>query len=302
MQPHTRDPGTSPIHTGGHRVRLPTELGSRLVQALAQSRIRWWKRLLISTFIRHFSIRLDEAVEPDAERYPSFNAFFTRALRPEARPLAPAPALLCPVDGQLVTTGQAGFDGLVSVKGQPFTWTGLLGQPANRLPAGLFDSTALFFNLYLAPGNYHRVHLPAAGTLRHVDWIPGRFVSVSPGRLRRDPDRYVKNERVVLGFDTRMGPLLLVLVAARLVGGIETVWCKARTSRRGHDPSFRIRLQSGIDQSWDRGQEIARFNYGSTVILLVPGSRWNPCVSPDPVQFGLPLAKPSRPSQSAPGS
>lgn len=295
MHPHVRDPGTPPIRTGRRRGRFPTELGSRLVQALARSHVRWWKRLLIGTFIRHFSIRLDEAVEPDAGRYPSFNAFFTRALRPEARPLAAAPALLCPVDGRLVTMGQAGFEGLVAVKGQPFTWAGLLGQPPNGIPAGLFNPTALFFNLYLAPGNYHRVHLPAAGTLCHVDWIPGRFASVRPERLRSDPDRYVENERVVLGFDTRMGPLLLVLVAARLVGGIETVWCAARTSRRNHDPSFRIRLQSGIGRSWDRGQEIARFNYGSTVILLVPGSRWNPCVSPDPVQYGHPLAQPCAP-------
>ncbi len=292
MHPRAQDPGTPPLRTSTRAGHPLTEFGSRLVQALVQSRVHWWKRLLIGSFIRQFSIRLDEAVEPDAGSYPSFNAFFTRALRPDRRPLAAAPALLCPVDGQLVTTGQTGFDGLLTVKGRPFTWTGLLGPRPDDMPVGLFDPTALFFNLYLAPGNYHRVHLPLDGTLRHAEWIPGRFASVRPEKLTRDPDRYVGNERVILGFDTPMGPLSLVLVAARLVGGIETVWCKARPTRRAQDPSFRVRLQSGIGQSWDRGQEIARFNYGSTVILLVPGSLWNPCARLEPVQFGQPLAWP----------
>ncbi len=299
MRQHPQDPTSPAAAPETQPGQLWTELGSRLLRLLTQCRVRWWKRLLIGTFIRHFSIPLDEAAQPDAEAYPDFNAFFTRALRPGARPLAAAPALLCPVDGRLVTSGQAGVEGLLAVKGQPFTWSGVCtrepgtGPAGSTSPAGFFDPTALFFNLYLAPENYHRVHLPAAGTLRRAEWIPGRFASVRPARLRRNPDLYLENERIILEFDTHHGPLLLVLVAARLVGGIETVWCPPRTTRRNHDPAFHLKLQSAVGRSWGRGQEIARFNFGSTVILLVPGSLWSPCDRTDRVRLGQALAWPS---------
>jgi len=241
---------------------------------LTRSRIPWIRWLLIRSFIFAFAVDLADAREPDPDAYPHFNAFFTRALRTDARTQAPRPALLSPVDGTLVSCGQADQSSLVTVKGQAFSWRGLILAPS--LEEGLFTPEALFFNCYLAPRDYHRVHMPDAGHLIRAEWIPGRFRSVRPSRIRRRPETLAQNERVLLTFATERGPLLLILVAARLVGGIETPWCPARQSWRDTGQSFREALATGIGSHFERGEEIGRFNYGSSVLILAPESIWQP--------------------------
>ena len=257
---------------------------------ITRSQMVWLRWLLIRGFMFFYAIDLSDAATGDLRAYSDFNAFFTRALGTGRRPPGPAPDLLSPVDGTLVSFGQAHDSDVVSVKSQAFSWTGL-GSRASPTP-GLFDPDAVFFNFYLAPHDYHRVHMPSAGRLVHAEWIPGRFRSVNPSRVARRPDTLAQNERVLLTFATECGPLQLILIAARLVGGIETPWCPARLSWQDTGPAFQEALARGIGRSFGRGDEIGRFNYGSSVIVLAPGSIWQPTRDLGKVRVGETCARP----------
>ncbi len=261
-----------------------------MVYRLTRSRTPWIRWLLIRSFIFIFAVDLADAEESDPDHYPHFNAFFTRALRASARTHAPPPTLLSPVDGTLVSFGQASLSNLISVKGQAFSWNGLIGEPSAE--DGLFNPEALFFNCYLAPRDYHRVHMPSAGRLTRAEWIPGRFRSVRPNRVARRPETLAQNERVLLTFATECGPLLVILVAARLVGGIETPWCPARLSWCDTRQAFRQALAGGIGSHFERGDEIGRFNYGSSVLVLAPGTAWQPEHELGKILVGEGLARP----------
>ena len=272
------------------RIPAPERWFLAALDALTRCEIPWVRRLLIRSFISIFGVDLNEAAECDPDRYPHFNAFFTRALKAGARTPAPPPCLSSPVDGTLVSLGVASPSGLVSVKGVRFSWHGLIGPSVPE--AGLFNPQAYFFNCYLAPRNYHRVHMPDAGRLIRAEWIPGRFRSVRPDRVARHPEILAGNERVLLTFATRHGPLLLILVAARLVGGIETPWCPARLAWRDTGQSFHEALASGVGTAFGRGDEIGRFNYGSSVLVIAPRAIWKPLHETGTLLVGEALARP----------
>ena len=217
---------------------------------------------IIRRFVRRYGVDMSEAVEPDIARYASFNDFFTRALRPEARPLASAD-WVCPVDGAISQFGAIEHDQILQAKGHRYSTTALLGGDAEM--AEHFDD-GHFATLYLSPKDYHRIHMPCAGELVRMAHVPGALFSVNPTTARGVPGRFARNERVVCIFSTVHGPLALVLVGATLVGSMATVWHGVvNPPRPGHLREWRYtRGQVSLRQ----GDEMGRFLLGSTVVLL----------------------------------
>lgn len=240
----------------------PTRALSQLMHHL--TRIEWpaFKNAHIKLFMQGFNISLAEAEYPRAEDYPTFNAFFTRALKPGARPLdRDATAMISPVDGTVSQAGPIRDGRIVQAKGIDYSAEELLGGDATAFKNGNFTT------IYLAPYNYHRIHMPVTGSLREWSLVPGQLFSVSPGTVRALPRVFSRNERLCAIFDTPRGPIAMVLVGALFVGGIETVWSGAvtppHTDQGGH-------YQTASPVSLERGVEMGRFNMGSTVILLTP--------------------------------
>lgn len=254
---------------------LPHRLLTRLTYRLTRLRAPWIKDALIRVFVRHFRVNLDEALAPDPRAYADFNAFFTRALRPGARPVAPGDRVVCcPVDGAVSQIGIAITDTLLQAKGRGFSLTALLGGDPERAQPFLGGG---FATLYLSPRDYHRIHLPLAGRLREMVHVPGTLFSVSPLTTRMKPNLFARNERLVTLFDTSVGPMALVLVGALNVASIETVWAGAITPPLGKTlRHWRYPPQGDGAVRLDKGAEFGRFNMGSTVILLFgPGAvRW----------------------------
>ncbi len=261
----------------GAQALLPQRLLTRLTYRVARLRTPWVKDALIRAFARHFRVNLDEALASDPRAYADFNAFFTRALKPGARPLAPGDRVICcPVDGAVSQFGSAEADTLFQAKGRDFSLTALLGGDPERARPFLGGS---FATLYLSPRDYHRIHMPLAGRLRDMVHIPGRLFSVSPLTTRMAANLFARNERVVTLFDTPAGPVAVVLVGAINVASIETVWAGAITPPLGKAIRHWSYPQQGDGAvRLDKGAELGRFNMGSTVILLFgPGAvRWEP--------------------------
>lgn len=259
---------------------LPQHAISRAVHAATRWRAPWWKNVFTKWFIRQFRVDLSEALETDPRGYASFNAFFTRALRPDARPLpANAHAIVSPADGAISAIGSINGDTLVQAKGRHFTVTDLLGGDATL--ARRFHG-GRFVTVYLSPADYHRVHTPAAGRLQEMIHIPGRLFPVASFSVRGVDRLFARNERVVALFETNRGPMAVVMVGAINVGSIETVWAGEVTPPRGK----RIRRWLYHDdqaQEFERGQEMGRFNMGSTAIVLFgPGQiDWLPELRPE---------------------
>jgi phosphatidylserine decarboxylase len=224
--------------------------------ALTTSVIRW--------FVGRYGVQMSEAAEPDVTRYATFNDFFTRALRPDARPLAAAD-FTCPVDGAISQVGAIAGDQLVQAKGHTYSVAALLGGDAAL--AATFTN-GRFATLYLSPRDYHRIHMPCDGTLRRMVHVPGELFSVNPATARGIPGLFARNERVVCVFEGTRGPFVLVLVGATIVGSMATVWHgvvnppRPGTVRewRYDDRSIALR----------QGEEMGRFLLGSTVVLLFP--------------------------------
>lgn len=256
---------------------LPTRLLSRCMHSLAGCRIRWFKAVLIRLFMRAYRIDLSEAQIGQPGEYDSLNALFTRALRDDARPLPASPrALVCPVDGTLGQFGSITMGTLVQAKGQVYRVADLLGGRDDLTAAFLGGQFATF---YLAPHNYHRVHMPLAGTLRDSHYIPGRLFGVNPASVRAIPRLFTRNERLATLFDTPAGPMGMILVGAFCVGSIETVWPDPQTHPRNRQPAYSRFAASGPRSiTLPIGAEMGRFNLGSTVIMLLgPGSvAWQP--------------------------
>ncbi len=254
---------------------LPQRLLTRLTYRVTRLRTPRVKDALIRAFTRHFGVSLDEALASDPRAYADFNAFFTRALKPGARPLAPGDRVICcPVDGAISQIGLADADTLLQAKGHGFSLTALLGGDPERAQPFLGGS---FATLYLSPRDYHRIHMPLAGRLREMAHVPGRLFSVSPLTTRMAPNLFARNERVVTLFDTPAGPLALVLVGAINVASIETVWAGTITPPLGKTiRHWSYPPQGDSAVRLDKGAELGRFNMGSTVILLFgPGvARW----------------------------
>jgi phosphatidylserine decarboxylase len=223
---------------------------------------------------------MNEAAEPDIAAYASFNDFFTRALKPGVRPLARAD-LICPVDGAISQFGAIERDQLLQAKGHRYSTTALVGGDAEL--AARFEH-GHFATLYLSPKDYHRIHMPCAGRLQRMIYVPGALFSVNPTTARGVPGLFARNERVVCVFDTEHGPLVLALVGATIVGSMATVWHGVVNPPR----SKRLRewRYDGSDGSpaveLGQGDEMGRFLLGSTVVLLMPNGalRFNPAWAP----------------------
>ena len=244
---------------------LPHRLLSSLARRLAYSSNPRTKQWLIDTVVRKFGVNLAEAAEPDPTAYPSFNAFFTRALKPGARRADPDPrTLVMPADGRISQLGAIKDGRIFQAKGQSFTAAELLGDAAAALPF----REGLFATVYLSPKDYHRVHMPWTGTLRETIHVPGRLFSVGPDAVSRVPRLFARNERLVCLFDTDFGPMASVMVGALLVSGVETVWSGEEIPAYGDRITRKDYRGQGIELK--RFEEMARFNYGSTVVVLLP--------------------------------
>jgi len=248
---------------------LPHRLLSSLARRLAYSDNPRLKRWLIDTVTTKFGVDLSEAANADAATYPTFNAFFTRALKPGVRVADPDPrALLMPADGRISQCGRIEGDRIFQAKGQSFTAAELLGDEAAAQPF----AEGLFATVYLSPKDYHRVHMPWTGTLRQTVHVPGRLFSVGPDAVRRVPRLFARNERLACHFDTDFGPMAVVMVGALLVSGVETVWSGEEIPAYGNAVTVKDYRggQDGEPVILERFEEMARFNYGSTVIVLLP--------------------------------
>jgi phosphatidylserine decarboxylase len=244
---------------------LPHHLLSALMYRV--TRIRWapFKNLLIRRIIDFYGVEMSQALEPAPEHYASFNDFFTRALRPDARPLAPAPdAVLCPADGTLSQAGEIRDGRIFQAKGRDYSLLELLGgerQWSERFSGGHFAT------VYLSPRDYHRVHMPLAGELKRMLHLPGRLFAVNPTTTRLVPRLFARNERVVCLFESPTGPMAIILVGAIFVGGIDTVWAGTVTPAGRRIAGWSYGEAKPAVQL-ERGAEMGRFNMGSTVLLL----------------------------------
>jgi phosphatidylserine decarboxylase len=267
---------------------LPHRALSSLARRLAYSNHPRLSAWLIDTVTRKFGVDLSEAEQPDPRSYPSFNAFFTRGLRAGVRvPDADPRALLMPADGRISQCGRIQAGRIFQAKGQSFTAGELLGDDTAAEPY----ADGLFATVYLSPKDYHRVHMPWTGRLLETVHVPGRLFSVGPAAVRMVPRLFARNERLVCHFDTDFGPMAVVMVGALLVSGVETVWSGIEIPRYGD--AVTVKDYRGADIRLERFAEMARFNYGSTVIVLLPdgvASLAEGLGAESPVQLGQRLA------------
>ena len=243
---------------------LPQHALSQLMSRLTHSENVAWKNFMIRQVIRLYGVNMDEALNPDIPSYKSFNHFFTRELKPGVRPLTTEQnAIACPADGAVSQAGHIDGGTIFQAKGKSFTAIELLGGSEER--AAPFQD-GVFATIYLSPKDYHRLHMPMTGTLREMVHIPGRLFSVNTATANVVPGLFARNERVAAIFDTEAGPMALVLVGAIFVSSVETVWhgvvtppsvSSVQTWRYDDDaPTLKI------------GEEMGRFNMGSTIIVL----------------------------------
>lgn len=269
---------------------LPQHLLSRLVGRLADCRITWVKNLFIDLFQRRYGIDLSEAQEEDPHAYACFNAFFTRALKADARPIDTTPGqIVSPVDGAVSQVGRIDFGRIIQAKGRGYSLTSLLGGDCDRAAPFVNGS---FATLYLSPKDYHRVHMPVSGTLREAIYIPGDLYSVNHVTAAGVDNLFARNERLVTLFDTEHGPMAMVLVGAMIVAGIETVW-SGQVAPLPRQPQVLYNRAQATPITLQKGEEMGRFKLGSTVILAFAPERirWDDSLDHDtPVVLGRALA------------
>lgn len=251
---------------------IPQHFLTRCVGKLAASKTKWLKNLFIKSFIAYFKVDMSTAIEPNPEQYENFNAFFTRKLRPDVRPVVQRSTdIACPIDGCVSEIGQIKNGQILQAKNQYYSVEGLIGDAnlASQLSNGSFTT------LYLAPRDYHRIHMPYSGQLKAMTYIPGKLFSVNPKSVIGIKDLFARNERVITVFETDRGPMVLVLVGAMIVGSIATRWegvvVPASQKKVRH---WRYDQQNIF---LDKGEEMGYFQLGSTVILLFPDNylTWN---------------------------
>ena len=243
---------------------LPHHTLSKMMSKLTHCENKIWKNLFIKQIIKHYGVDMNEALEQDINSFKSFNDFFTRELNPAVRPLTTTSnAIACPADGSVSQAGKINDGEIFQAKGKSFTATDLLGgDPARAEPF----NNGIYTTIYLSPKDYHRLHMPLTGTLREMVHIPGRLFSVNTATTQSVPGLFARNERVAALFDTDAGPMALVLVGAIFVSSIETVWHgvvtpPSITSVR----SWKYQENAPVLKI---GQEMGRFNMGSTIIVL----------------------------------
>ena len=254
---------------------LPKQALTHFAGFVASRQRGWVTTEIIRRFVAKYQVNMAEALDPDIASYLSFNDFFTRALKPGARPLAQAD-WVCPVDGALSQFGQIEKDQIFQAKGHRYSTTAVVGGDS-ALAAQYQDGS--FATIYLSPKDYHRIHMPCAGRLTRMIYVPGELFSVNPVTARGVPGLFARNERVVCVFESERGPFVLILVGATIVGSLATVWHgvvnppRSKEVREWHYPAT-----GQPDIFLKQGQEMGRFLLGSTVVLLFPkGSlRFNP--------------------------
>jgi phosphatidylserine decarboxylase len=270
---------------------LPKRLLTQFAGMVADMRGGPLTRALIRKFVAHYKVNMEEAADPRIESYPTFNQFFTRALRPGARPISDA-ALVCPVDAAISQFGPIEHDQIFQAKGHSYSTRALVG--GDQALAHQFDH-GHFATLYLAPKDYHRIHMPCEGRLRRMIYVPGDLFSVNPLTARHVPSLFARNERVVCVFDTPYGPFVNVLVGATIVGSIATVWHGVvNPPRTRHIREWRYDDENVV---LAKGAEMGRFLLGSTVVMLFPKNvvafhaDWEPT---RPVRLGEAMATVAR--------
>ena len=216
----------------------------------------------VQIFSNAFNVDLDEAVNPDPQSYSTFNEFFTRELKPDLRPLSTA-KIVSPVDGTISQFGDIENGLLLQAKGMKYSLDKLLGENSNRTAK---YENGQFITIYLSPRDYHRIHMPCSGTLVEQTHIPGRLFSVAKHTVNTIKGIFARNERVIASFDTEHGPMAMILVGAVNVAAIETVWHGLITPPKGE--TVTSKNYNGKDIALEKGNEMGRFNMGSTVILL----------------------------------
>ena len=242
---------------------LPHHAISYLMYMLSRIRLRPVKNLIIRTYTRLHPVNMKEAVEEDMFAYESLNAFFTRALKPECRPFDEDKShWISPVDGAVSQARKIKDGRIFQAKGHDYSLLELVGGDTDM--AKTFANGS-FATLYLSPRDYHRIHMPASGRLKHMQYIPGRLFSVATFVVNHIPRLFARNERVVCHFDTDQGPMAMILVGAINVSAMETVWHGPITSEAKRIKRFDY---SDRNIELERGAEMGRFNLGSTVIVL----------------------------------
>lgn len=266
---------------------LPQHSLSRFAGWVANCKQTWIKNRLILGFIRHYNVDMTLALEENPEKYINFNHFFTRSLKSEKRPISSNAAdIVSPVDGTISQIGDINEYQLIQAKKINYNLQALLGGSAKL--AAQFQGGE-FVTLYLAPEDYHRVHIPYSGELKEMVYVPGRLFSVDAQTTTELPNLFVRNERVITLFSTPIGPMVVILVGAMLVGSINTSWegVIAPASKR-HIYHWHY-LDNKI--SLNKGQEIGQFQLGSTVIILFAPNRmkWLAGLSGKKMKFGEPI-------------
>lgn len=267
---------------------IPKQALTALAGKFASAQLGGLTTAVIRRFVARYRVNMAEAANPDIASYASFNDFFTRALKDGARPLADAD-LICPVDGAISQFGPIAKDQIFQAKGHAYSTTALVGGDA---ALGARFENGHFATLYLSPRDYHRIHMPCAGTLTRMIHVPGDLFSVNPTTARGVPGLFARNERVVCVFESGQGPFVLVLVGATIVGSMATVWHgqvnppRPGKLRQWDYPAGQVSLQ--------KGEEMGRFLLGSTVVMLFPQGplQFNPQWAPlRPIQLGEAMAQ-----------
>ncbi|MEW6990657.1 archaetidylserine decarboxylase [Colwelliaceae bacterium 6441] len=263
---------------------MPKHALSRLVGKFAAAEAGWLTTKAIKAFMNAYSINMAEAKLKNAEDFKSFNDFFTRELEEGARTIDNNEHALCyPVDGAISQQGDIVDGQLIQAKGFNYSLTSLLG--GDEKTAAAFQG-GKFSCIYLAPKDYHRIHMPMAATLREMIYVPGELFSVNPLTANNVPDLFARNERVVAIFDTKHGQLAMVLVGATIVASIETTWAGTITPPAGKDIFRWTYPADGVDAiCFNKGDEMGRFKLGSTVVsTFAPNMvNFNACAGPETV-------------------
>ncbi len=275
---------------------LPHHSLSRIVQWSTRCRHFPLRKSMTRWFIRHYHVDMSEAVESDPDAYSDFNSFFTRALRPEARPVVQDMGqICCPDDGLISQLGDIQGKQIFQAKGHTYSLTELLGGSEERSQPFIGGR---FATMYLSPGDYHRVHMPLSGRLLEMTYIPGRLFSVAPDYTESIPRLFARNERVACVFQTEAGLMAIVLVGAIFVGSIETVWAGEITPPRGKRIIVKSYTASDNIIQLERGEELGRFNMGGSTIIVLFGPdcvKWQSGLGPETrVQFGQALGRVER--------
>lgn len=267
---------------------LPQHLLSKLMHRLCRCRWPWLKNAMIKAIIKQYNVDMSLAQQQDINAFAHFNDFFTRALRPEVRPLADS-ELLSPVDGNISQIGRIEAGRIIQAKGQDYSVAELLGHDvalAEQFAGGQFAT------IYLSPRDYHRIHMPCAGRLQHMRYLPGKLFSVNPRTVRVVSRVFARNERLVTIFDTDFGPMAVVLVGAIFVGSMQTVWHDGEIT-----PPYGKQIRDWQYQTENiqlaKGAEMGRFNMGSTVVVLLPKTApvWRQALTADmPLVMGEALS------------